>query len=74
MGADDSVVVAESCCGALLNVGCATPQMKSKLVATRGVQGVKAALHKVMEHPEAAANTKVHGKLILDGLALNGGG
>ena len=70
----DSVVVAELCCGALLNVGCATPQMKSKLVATRGVQGVKAALHKVMEHPEAAANTRVHGKLILDGLALNGGG
>ena len=66
----DNVDVAESCCGALVNVGCATPQMKSKLVATRGVQGVRSAFQKVMHHPEAKENTKAYGNLILDGLAL----
>ena len=70
----DNIDLAESCCGALVNVGCATPQMKSQLVATRGVQGVRSLLHKVMQHPEAKENTKAYGNLILDGLALNNHG
>ena len=66
-----SVELAEHTCGALFNVGCATPALKDKLTASRDAQSVRGALQRAMAQPEATDNTKTYGKLILDALAVN---
>lgn len=65
------VELAEFSCGALLNVGCATKEIKDKLAASGSMQSVKFAIHKAISHPEALGNTKTYGKMIIDALALN---
>ena len=47
----DSIKMAEFCCGALVNVGCATPKLKGALIASRGAQGVRDAMQRAMKHP-----------------------
>jgi len=63
-----NVKLAEYCCGVLLNVGCATAQMKPKLIESRSVQSIRSLLQRVVHEPEASANTKAYGKMILDAL------
>lgn len=65
------VELSELACGALFNVGCATPALRDTLTASRDVQSVRGVFTRAMAQPEATGNTKTYAKLILDALAVN---
>jgi len=65
-----NIELAEFSCGALLNVGCATKEVRGKLAASGSLQSVKSAVQRAMAHPEAMGNTKTYGTMILDALTL----
>ena len=63
------IELAEFACGVLVNIGCATEEMKIKLSGSRGMQSMRGILQRAIAHPEASQNTKTYAKVILDVIA-----